>query len=153
LSRTRPTWVFTVVSPTNRAAAISALVSPRAIASSTSRSRAVSASSAPGRGALRAGALANSSIRRRVTEGDSSASPPATTRMAATSSSGGVSFSRNPLAPPRRASNTYSSRSNVVRISTLAVPSRVIRRVASIPSTRGMRMSMSTTSGASRAAC
>ena len=42
----------------------------------------------------------------------------ATTRMAASSSSGGASLSMNPLAPTRSAPKTYSSRSNVVRIST-----------------------------------
>ena len=50
--------------------------------------------------------------------GASRASPAATTRTAATRSSRGRSLSRNPLAPARRASNTYSSRSKVVRIST-----------------------------------
>ncbi len=48
----------------------------------------------PGRG-LRA----NSAIRRRVTLGVSRASPPAMTRMASSSCSGGVSLSKNPLAP------------------------------------------------------
>ena len=52
----------------------------------------------------------------RVTLGDSSASPAATTRTARSRSSGSVSFSRKPLAPDRNASKTYSSSSNVVRI-------------------------------------
>ena len=73
-------------------------------------------------------AATNCSISRRVTFGASSASPSATTRTAASSSSGSVSFSRNPLAPARSASNTYSSRSNVVRMST---------RVAAVASSRG----------------
>ena len=48
--------------------------------------------------------LTNLSMRRRVTLGESSASPAATTRTAANRSAGGVSFTRNPLAPFRRAS-------------------------------------------------
>jgi hypothetical protein len=39
-------------------------------------------------------------------------------RTAATSSSGVASFSRNPLAPARSASYTYSSMSKVVSMST-----------------------------------
>src|SRR6476619_5228601 len=62
------------------------------------------------------GRRTNSAITRRVTTGESSASPPATTWIASTSCSGGVSLSRKPLAPARSASYTYSSRSNVVRI-------------------------------------
>ena len=60
----------------------------------------------------------NSPIRRRVTAGASSASPAAITRTASNSRSAVTSLSRKPLAPARSASNTYSSRSNVVRIST-----------------------------------
>ena len=41
---------------------------------------------------------------RRVIDGASRASPRATTRMPAASSSGGTSFKRNPLAPARSAS-------------------------------------------------
>ena len=61
-------------------------------------------------------------------------------------------MSRKPLAPARMAWNTYSSRSKVLRISTLVWARRssaVIRRVASSPSVPGMRMSMRTTSGRS----
>ena len=47
---------------------------------------------------------ANSSIRRRVTVGASSASPAATARMPSASCSGGVSLSRKPLAPAWSAS-------------------------------------------------
>ena len=85
-----------------RVVAISAFESPRAIRTRTSRSRSVSSrrSSRGGAGARRA----NSSMSRRVTDGESSASPLATTRTAATSSSGGRSFRRNPLAPARSAS-------------------------------------------------
>ena len=50
---------------------------------------------------------------RRVTPGESSASPPATARTARNSSTGSVSFTRKPLAPARIASKTYSSISNV----------------------------------------
>ncbi len=64
----------------------------------------------------------------------------------------GASLSRKPLAPARSASTTYSSRSKVVSTSTFAGPScpgPVICRVASTPSIRGIRMSISTTSGCS----
>ena len=46
----------------------------------------------------------NSSITERVTAGAMSASPRATTSMAASSSSGGASLSMKPLAPARSAS-------------------------------------------------
>ena len=49
-------------------------------------------------------AAANSWISRRVIDGASSASPPATTRMPSASCSGGTSLSRKPLAPARSAS-------------------------------------------------
>ena len=88
----------------------------------------------------------------RVTRGASSASPPATTRTAWIRSAGSESFTRNPLAPPRIAWYTYSSDSNVVSMITFT-PARsssaAIRRVASSPSTPGIRMSMSTTSARS----
>ena len=82
----RFTCVFTVPSLTNSAAAISALDRPRAISSQhlefalgqLVESPAVVRRSARGR-------LANSSIRRRVTSGASSASPAATTRIASMS--------------------------------------------------------------------
>ncbi len=48
--------------------------------------------------------LTNSEITRRVIDGESSASPGATTWIAPTSCSGGVSLSRKPLAPARSAS-------------------------------------------------
>ena len=83
----------------------------------TSRSRLVSRSrSTPGGGS--AVVVANASMRRRVTLGERSASPAATARTARSSSTGSVSFTRKPLAPARSASNTYSSSSNVVRITT-----------------------------------
>ena len=65
-----------------------------------------------------AGASLNAAISRRVTPGDNSASPAATTRTARISSAGSVCFTRNPLAPARSASYTYSSSSNVVSTST-----------------------------------
>ena len=54
-----------------------------------------------------------------------------------------------PLAPARSAAKTYSSRPNVVSISTRTLPpsAATIRRVASIPSRCGMRMSSTATSG------
>jgi len=150
------TWVFAVAGLIVRWSAISALDMPRATSSSTSRSRSVSTSMARacavGALAVTAGLpgrplLANSPIRRRVTLGASSASPPATTRMALIRSAGSVSLSRNPLAPARSAAYTYSSRSNVVRISTRTSVLAVICRVASMPSMTGIRTSIRTTSG------
>jgi len=96
---------------------------------------------------------ANSSISRLVTAGASSASPPDTTRMACSSSAGGRSLSRKPLAPARSARYTNSSAPNVVSMTT-RVPglSTMMRRVASIPSTRGILMSITATSGLVRAA-
>ena len=67
--------------------------------------------------------------------------------MANSSSSGGTSLSRKPLAPAFNAAYAYSSRSNVVSISTRGrSPAAQIWRVASIPSSRGIRTSITTTS-------
>ena len=70
----------------------------------TSRSRAVSTSIRADTARAGTARLAKSAMSRRVTDGASSASPPATTRTARTSSSAGASLSRKPLAPARRAS-------------------------------------------------
>ena len=89
---------------------------------------------------------------RRVTLGESNASPAATSRTARTRSAGCVCFTRKPLAPARKASNTYSSSSNVVRTRTFVSSrsgSAAIARSASKPSVLGMRTSISTTSGRS----
>ena len=126
-----------------------------------SRSRSVSDASAARRlseaSALphpaRGRAATKVSTSRRITEGWISASPSATTRMAAAISSGSASFSRKPLAPADRASKTYSSMSKVVSTSTRVFASSglpVMARVASMPFISGMRMSMSTTSGLRR---
>src|SRR5260221_5844759 len=64
-----PTCFLTVASLTNSAAAISALLRPRASSSSTSRSRPVSAASRDGAGEVWAGRRANASISLRVTDG------------------------------------------------------------------------------------
>ena len=82
-------------------------------------------------------------------EGASNAPPSATVRTAATISAGGMSLSTKPLAPARSALYTYSSGSNVVRITTRTSQSAssMIRDVASRPSISGMRMSMRITSG------
>ncbi len=82
-----------------------------------------------------------------MTLGASSASPPATTRMAVSKSSGRVSLSRKPLAPARSAAKTYSSRSKVVKMSARTSVLAVIRRVASMPSITGIRTSIKMTSG------
>ena len=123
---------------TIRRDAISSFDRPSATSAMTSRSRSVSASSADvGRGSL--ALVANSATSRRVTPGESSASPRATARTAWISSTGSVSLTRKPLAPMRSASKTYSSRSNVVRITTRTSPNRgstAMRRVASRSITR-----------------
>ena len=103
----------------------------------------------PERG-VRGRVATNVSTRRRITDGWMSASPAATTRMAAAMSSGSASLSRKPLAPAESASYTYSSMSNVVSTSTRTDESRGslrMSRVASMPFFTGMRTSMSTTSG------
>ena len=159
--RMRPTWVLVVCSAMTRETLISALDMPRAMSVSTSASRGVSrARGSPGRGrppAAGRGRLAKSAISRLVTDGASSASPAATTRTACTSSAAGASFSRNPLAPARSASYTYSSRSNVVSIRTRGAgsPGRSVpssSRVAWSPSSTGMRTSIRITSGLARRA-
>jgi hypothetical protein len=89
---------------------------------------------------------------RLVDDGAITASPWCTVRIAVSSSSGCASLSRNPLAPARMASSTYSSRSNVVSTTTrgspaaAAAPSARSARVADRPSIPGMRTSISTTS-------
>jgi hypothetical protein len=94
-------------------------------------------------------------MRAQVTDGASNDSPRAIVRMPSTSSAGGASLSRNPLAPARSASQTYSSTLKVVTMSTIAGVSTsrpAICRLASMPSSTGIRMSMTTTSGRSRRA-
>jgi hypothetical protein len=157
LPSVRLTWVLTVSSVTTRRAAISALDRPAATSRSTSVSRGVSVRSAaegaaplPAPSAAECGRVrANSLISRLVTPGASRASPEATTRTPSNSRSAVTSLSRKPLAPARSASNTYSSRSNVVKISTRGAwpPSSASCRVASMPSVPGILTSISTTSG------
>ncbi len=96
------------------------------------------------------GDAANWAINRRVTLGATSESPLAAYLIARSSSVGSASFRRNPVAPARIASNTYSSRSNVVSTTTWTDAregSATIVRVAASPSTFGIRMSITTTSG------
>ena len=100
----------------------------------------------------------NCLITRFVIAGESSASPAATVRTAAISCSGGSSLRTNPLAPALSASYTYSSSPNVVRMRIRALGSAAMtRRVASRPSSSGIRISINTTSArawrASRTAC
>ena len=140
-----------VVSPITRLRAISALDSPRTIRTNTSRSRSVSRSrSADVRGRPRT----KCSTSRRIGPGETRASPAAAARTASKISSGGACFSRNPLAPASRPSKTYSSRSKVVSSTTRGGfgVSAATRLVASIPLSRGMRTSITTTSGLSSAA-
>ena len=141
-------WVFTVPSAMYNLPAISALVIPAAISTSTSRSRSVSRSSrgsAPSGFVGRVGTTWSSS--RLVADGAITASPAATVRIAFSRSPGRASFSMKPLAPALRALKTYSSRSKVVSTSTrVRTPEATILRVASTPSITGMRMSIRTTS-------
>jgi len=110
LSSRLVTWLLTVLSSMTRVAATSAFVSPRAISSSTSRSRALSASTASS-GRTGGATEVYSSMRRRVTAGETSACPARAARTAGTSASAIVSLSRNPAAPFCSAAKTYSSRS------------------------------------------
>lgn len=149
--RIRLTWVRAVAGLMNNRSPISALVSPSATSSITSCSRSVSSLICVvcGGGLVWA---TNSATSRRVAPGDSKASPAATTRIARTRSAGSVCFTKNPVAPDRMASKTYSSSSNVVSTTTLTSAncgSDAIIRVAPRPSSIGMRMSINTTSGAS----
>ena len=173
--RMRPTCVFTVGIAMNSSSAISALVRPSAMSRRISSSRCVNGSGRSSRvcaapvGASGAPSC-DASIGRTCAmslaadRADKAESPAATSRMAASSSSGAASLSRNPDAPAAMASVTYSSTSKVVRTRIRgALPSLCvdpfprsarlprIRLVASIPSTPGMRMSMRITSGASAA--
>ena len=149
----RPTWVFTVASETNSRPAISALDRPAAIWMRTSRSRSVRDPSAAGGGGSSDSSGTNRSSSRRVVDGATTRSPECTERIANSSSWGGTSFSRNPLAPALSAANAYSSRSNVVSISTRGdSPAAQIRRAASTPSSRGIRTSITITSASPRAA-
>ena len=153
----RARCVLTVAGLMNRRSPIWSLFRPRATNVRISRSRSVSWSmpraaspaGTPGRAAT------NVSMSRRVMDGSMSASPAATTRTADAISSGSASLRRKPPAPADSASYTYSSRSNVVRMSTCTSARTALERmarVASMPLTRGMRMSMSTTSGRRRSA-
>lgn len=84
-----------------------------------------------------------------MVDGATTASPLCTERIAASSSAGGTSLSMKPLAPAFSPEKAYSSRSKVVRISTFGGSCCAqMRRVASTPSSRGMRTSISTTSTA-----
>ena len=116
---------------------------------------------ARGRSVRRAGALRprpGRRPRRRGAAGSGSGSPRATASgrprpqrgWPSRICGGGVSLSRNPSAPAASASTTYSSASNVVSTITRGGSGRACSaRVASSPSTPGIRMSMSTTSGRS----
>ena len=148
-----PRWVLTVASEICSTAAISALDRPEPTSASTSRSRAVSSARSGGGPSAEGRCGRKRPIRRRVVEGATTASPLCTLRMACRNSSGCADFSRNPLAPARSAANAYSSRSNVVRMSTRGrSPAWQISRVAATPSSPGIRTSMTMTSaGQSRA--
>jgi hypothetical protein len=141
------TWVLTVASPSPSWAAISALDRPWATARRTSVSLGVSWSRTwRDSGVGLAGRCPV--ISRRVTAASSRTSPAATERTAAMSERRGASLSRKPLAPARSALRTASSTSKVVSTRTWQCGTAArTRRVASMPSSRGIRTSMSTTSG------
>jgi hypothetical protein len=151
LASIRPTWTLTVPSDRCRSSAISRLDRPAASWTKTVCSRSVSLLSRTSRSCCRPGPGirgTNLSMSRRVVVGARTASPPATVRIAVSSSAGGASLRRNPLAPALSPAKTYSSRSKVVRIRTLAAGlAAVMRAVAAIPSMPGIRTSISTTSG------
>ena len=148
--------VLTVASLRNSFLAISALLRPCAARPKISFSRLVS-SSKPGASpaTARESKCSNSS---RVCAAAMTAVPAWTVRMAASRNSGSASLSTNPLAPPRIARAAASSRSKVVSTMTRGcLPPRAAaassrRRVDSMPSMTGMRMSISTTSGLADAA-
>ncbi|MCO5594547.1 hypothetical protein L7F22_048579 [Adiantum nelumboides] len=140
---------------TTRSARISALDRPLPTRTSTSRSRGVRSASAAtastdgsaaaGSGAVSSGRVARSS--RRVETGSTTESPRCTVRTASMRSCGDTSLSRKPLAPAAMASVTDSSRSKVVSTRTRTPGcSATTRRVAAMPSRRGIRTSISTTS-------
>ena len=131
----RPTWTLTV--PSDRCSLGGDLaVGPARRRAGRRRlcSRSVSLLSRASRSCCRPGSGSsgtNWSMSRRVAVGARTASPPATVRMAVSSSAGGASLSRNPLAPALSPAKTYSSRSKVVRMRTLlAGPAAVIAAVA-----------------------
>ena len=131
LSKTCETWVFTVGSARTRRSAISRFDSPRPTSLRTSTSRSVRSR----RAALRSSFDRRQPVRvaveqpagdgrreQRVAGGDGPDARPRTRP-------GVTSLSRNPLAPARSASTTYSSASNVVRMRTRAsgaAPSRTM---------------------------
>jgi hypothetical protein len=144
--------VRTVSGPAKSFSAISSLECPSATHAIISRSRAVSPVRSAGAAsrASCAGEARNRLIRVRVATGERSDSPAATVRTPASSASAVTSLPRKPLAPALSAWATYSSISNVVRIST-RVPSSSgsaqMVDVAARPSVPGIRMSITTRSG------
>ncbi|SDD01443.1 hypothetical protein SAMN05216270_101386 [Glycomyces harbinensis] len=151
-ARTASKCVFTVDTDTNNDPAISAFVRPRATNSTTSNSRSVKISTAftpADTGSL------NRSNNRTVTDGDTNDSPLAAARTASTSNVGPESFNKNPVAPERNAPYTYSSVSNVVTTTIRGpepFPPASSIRVASRPSSLGIRISNKHTSGFNRRA-
>ncbi len=129
----RWTCVRAVSGLTKRRSATSSLDSPSAASAITSVSRAVSAAKRsgtarePGSGAAR-----KRVISALVAVGESSASPPATVRMPSSRSLAEASLPRKPLTPARTAWATYSSSSNVVRISTRVSTSSGSAQIAAV---------------------
>ena len=145
------TCVLTVCSLTTSSAAISAFERPRASSRSTSASRSVSASSAGG-GAAPLSRPAKRSISRRVTAGAKREPPSATTLDRREQLRLGRVLEQEAAraGAERRRTRTRRGRRSSARARAAARPATTICRVASIPSTRGMRTSISTTSGSQR---
>ncbi len=154
LAKIRFTCVLTVASATKSRAAISVFDRPAAISARTSASRSVSPSgSGAGRGGRAGGAWCAALSKAAWAAGSSTDCPATAASSARRMSSRDASLVRYPAAPAERPAMMESSSAKVVRTTTGSVGWRArIARVASTPSMRGMRRSMSTTSGACVAA-
>src|SRR3954447_11430181 len=143
-------WVLTVSGDTQIVAAISAFDRPSASARRTAVSRSVKGDASASRSRSGSRLLAWAARSRRVTVGETSASPEKTVRIPSINCSGVARLSRKPSAPASSASSTTSSRSNVVTTSTRGRRGQeTISRTAVTPSTWGIRTSIRTTSGSS----
>ena len=100
----RETWVLAVSSEMTSSRAISRLEWPRASSRSTSSSRSVRPWRAAGAGRGSGRLAARSRTSRRAVGGEMTVPPAAVWWTARSSSTGGVSLTRNPHAPARKAS-------------------------------------------------
>ena len=149
MEKIAPTWLFTVGSLTNSAAAISAFVAPRAIWRRTSCSRSVRASTAPPRRCA-AGVGAEGAAAPAARPSDRATRPPLATARAGGDDvlrrgvleheAGGAGVERVPQHVV-----VVERREHQHRLA--GSPPAATARIAVTPSTRRMRMSISTTSG------